>query len=96
MREDNSERGSVKQTSMIDIDNNLYCPHDLSKNMDFRDDLSTLLDKKLENINAEGMVNKIAVANIALEKNIPRLPFDVTNDINKVSLLKNKNIFLLF
>ena len=95
MMEDNRERGSIKQTSMIDIDNNLYCPHDLSKNMDFRDDLSTLLDKELESINVEGM-EKIAVANIALEKNISDLPFGMTNDISKVSLLKNTNIFLTF
>ena len=60
---------------MIDVDNNLYCLHDLSKNMDFND-LSTLLGKKLDNINAEGVRNKIAH-----ERNILTLNFDVANDI---------------
>lgn len=49
LKEENRSRGSTKQISKINVDSPLHCPHDLSKNSEFRDDLPTLLNKR-ENI----------------------------------------------
>lgn len=46
MKEENRSRGSTKQMFKINVDSPLHCPHDLSKNPEFRDDLPTLLQRK--------------------------------------------------
>ncbi|GJQ87053.1 Rrp6 [Trypoxylus dichotomus] len=46
MKEDNRSLGSTQQFSKINIDNPLHCPHDLTKQSEFRDDLVVLLSEK--------------------------------------------------
>ncbi|ERL91492.1 hypothetical protein D910_08822, partial [Dendroctonus ponderosae] len=48
LKEDTRARGSTKKISKINIDNPLHCPHDLSKNQEFRDDLPTLLQSNTD------------------------------------------------
>ncbi|XP_030758345.1 exosome component 10 [Sitophilus oryzae] len=52
LKEDTRARGTTKKVSKINVDSPLYCPHDLSKSEEFRDDLPTMLgdvnNKKLE------------------------------------------------
>lgn len=43
MNEENRSRGSTTQLTKVNINNPLFCPHDLTKCHDFRDDLPTLL-----------------------------------------------------
>lgn len=51
MKEENRSRGSTKKIFKINVDSPLHCPHDLSKNSEFRDDLPTLLNKSENNQN---------------------------------------------
>lgn len=46
MKEDNRSMGSTQQFSKINIESSLHCPHDLTKQSEFRDDLPTLLSEK--------------------------------------------------
>lgn len=43
MNEENRSRGSTQRLVKINTNNPLYCPHDLTKSNEFRDDLPTLL-----------------------------------------------------
>ncbi|KAL3269515.1 hypothetical protein HHI36_008581 [Cryptolaemus montrouzieri] len=43
LQEDTRARGSIIQIQKLNVDSPLHCPHDLSKNGDFRDDLPTVL-----------------------------------------------------
>lgn len=46
MKEDNRSIGSTQQFSKINIDSLLHCPHDLTKQSEFRDDLPVLFRQK--------------------------------------------------
>lgn len=49
MNEDRRSKGSTLQFSKINVNSPLYCPHDLTKQQEFRDDLPTLLNTTEEN-----------------------------------------------
>lgn len=50
MKEDNRSMGSTQQFSKINIESSLHCPHDLTKQSEFRDDLPVLFSQKLMTI----------------------------------------------
>lgn len=78
LKEDNRSRGSTKQIFKINMDSPLHCPHDLSKNSEFRDDLPTLLNKKL-------IVRDI----LTLEENSPEISlFDSPEQETAITKLK--------
>ncbi|KAK9890903.1 hypothetical protein WA026_012245 [Henosepilachna vigintioctopunctata] len=57
MQEDTRARGSTIQLKKVNMDNPLYCPHDLSKEGEFRDDLPVLLNNDPNN--CEDLASKI-------------------------------------
>lgn len=63
LKEDTRSRGSVLQFSKLNLENVMHCPHDLSKNSEFRDDLPTLLGDTINN----SRENSQAVLNIEKE-----------------------------
>lgn len=70
MNEENRSRGSTQQLTKINVDNPLFCPHDLTKSQDFRDDLPTLLGGHFKNspaansdINIECKTSKVRAFN---------------------------------
>ncbi|CAH1133564.1 unnamed protein product [Ceutorhynchus assimilis] len=48
LKEDTRAKGSTKIMTKINVDSSLYCPHDLTKNKDFRENLPTLLNSDRE------------------------------------------------
>lgn len=79
MKEDNRSRGSTQQMLKLNIDNPLHCPHDLTKQQEFRDDLPTLLGNFAKN----ELQDKIKKFVSNLEKSKPLLSvFDFSENSN--------------
>lgn len=57
LKEENRSRGSTKQIFKINVDSPLHCPHDLSKDTEFCDNLPTLLNKKQTTLNFAHSLN---------------------------------------
>lgn len=58
MNEENRSRGSTRKLVKINVNNPLFCPHDLTVLNEFRDDLPTLLDGSFTNqLNADVKLN---------------------------------------
>lgn len=67
MKEDNRGKGSTQQFSKINIDSPIYCPHDLTRQSEFRDDLRILMSESPRSM-ADWIVKYSSRFNAVLEK----------------------------
>lgn len=85
MKEDTRSGGTAQQVTKVNIESPLYCPHDLTRLHEFRDDLPTLLGTTNQNL--------LTTANtsLSIEKKKPLISVFDTPENSDVS-----NQYLLF
>lgn len=68
----NEARVRPTTQTIVNLEGPLYCPHDLTHNQDFRDNLPTLLDLPELDLNS----------NLSLQESRPNLPIFMEDDVS--------------
>lgn len=78
MNMNNEARVRPTAQTTVNLEAPLYCPHDLTHNQDFRDNLPTLLNHPQLDINS----------NLSLQESQPTLPIFMDEDVSTVSKVR--------
>ncbi|XP_026463935.1 exosome component 10 isoform X2 [Ctenocephalides felis] len=81
LKEEIRTRGPEQKSGAINLDGPLHCPHDLSQQIEFRDDLPTLLGD-LNNINME----KCFAHNVLAQKEVSSISKSIISEKPKLSI----------
>ncbi|XP_018335504.1 exosome component 10 [Agrilus planipennis] len=95
LKEGNRSRGSTQKIFKTNIESPLHCPHDLSKQQEFRDDLPILLSSCSDKIQATNIEE--VTAELLIEKKQPSISIFATDGFDDAikSRLKMKNLKFL-